>query len=660
MLSSGNPTNDVWFSVDGGNFQLANNNAAFSPRSDHTSLAFINKLWVIGGWDGTNYLSDVWYTNGISPYSPTPTFTYTVTPTTTSTVTPTITSTGSPTPPSLNFTPVPTMSCQLANTWTAPNPTGLALDQSGNVYFADYDDSIMGFIGTNGIPVTWGGPGSANGQLSNPWGIAIGTDGLIYVTDSGNDRVEVFDGQGNYKRQWGSQGSGPGQFQIPAGIAVNGPASLVYVSSSYDDRIEYFDTQGNYQGEWGSSGIGGGLFNNPWGVALDASGQVYVADYGNDLVQVFNGQGGFVKQWTTEGGLAGAEYIAVDNANNVEYVTDALGEVGAFDQNGYPLGITQGPGGGFDDSEGVAVGPGGWYVADYGNGKIDQFNSCSFVPTPTFTSTFTPTYTPTFTTTFTPTVTPPIINCPLLSSWNINWGAYGIALNSNGYVYVGDQSDGQVDVYAPGGSASVTQFGNGYFPYNDIHGIAVDGNSFTYVTENVDSTVSVFDSNYNPVTQWLTSSNLWAADGIAVFPSSGSGQGASHVYVTDPTDGSVNVFTTTGAPITQLGIGIFNSPTGVAVDNLGNIYVADGSSVYVLNSQWNPVTQWSATEGTPLYNANFIGVDNERIVFVSDWYWGWPNLLLLVISLATNNSAYFQLVSRLETALGISLMNIKL
>jgi len=605
MLSNGNPTNDVWFTPDGTNFQLATSNPAFSARSDHTSVAFHNKLWVLGGWDGDNYLSDVWYTNGYPPGTPTPP------PTATPTDTPTPTFTYTPTQiplPTLSVVSVPTMTCPLAASWGVSNPAGIALDPMGKVYFADYDDSLVGYLGSNGTPMTWGGLGSGIGQLDNPWGVAVGSDGLVYVTDSGNNRVEVFDGQGNYVRQWGSQGGGAGQFEIPAGIAVNSQANQVYVSSSYDDRIEIFDTQGNYQGQWGSTGTGGGLFNNPWGVSLDASGQVFVADYGNNLVQVFNGQGGFVKQWGTESCLSGAEFIAVDNANNVEYVSDALGEVGAFDPNGYPLGVFLGPGGGFDDTEGVAVGPDGLYVADYGNGKIDKFSLCGFAPTPT------PTLSPTITSTPTPTSTPEILNCSQLNAWPVN-DPSGIAVSSNGNVYVGDRMAGQVEVYGPGGGP-VTQFGAGQFPYNNIFGVALDARGYAYATDSPGSTVNVFDNNYNPVTQWSTSANMWSAAGLAVNSALGL------VYVADDSSQSIEVFTTNGVPVTQWGNGLLNTPWGVAVDGSGNVYVADYATylVDVFTAQGSPVTQWDVTQGTPLLSADFISVDNNGIVYVADYF----------------------------------------
>src|SRR5947199_426896 len=72
----------------------------------------------------------------------------------------------------------------------------------------------------------WGESGSGPGQLLYPRGIAVGPNGNVYVTDHGNNRVQVFTSNGDFVTQWGSYGSGNGQFFSPWGIAVDGDGNV--------------------------------------------------------------------------------------------------------------------------------------------------------------------------------------------------------------------------------------------------------------------------------------------------------------------------------------------------------------------------------------------------------------------------------------------------
>lgn len=162
--------------------------------------------------------------------------------------------------------------------------------------------SAIGAVGSSGI---------GDGQFTLPRAVAVGPDGLWYVADSGNHRVQVLDARGQYVRGWGSSGNGAGQFQEPWGIAVS-QDGRVYVADTWNHRVQVFDLEGNYQGGWGyfvdtqgQADANPGAFWGPRDVVLDGEGNVYVADTGNKRIQKFAPDGDFIAQWGGGGVIPG-------------------------------------------------------------------------------------------------------------------------------------------------------------------------------------------------------------------------------------------------------------------------------------------------------------------------------------------------------------------
>ena len=92
------------------------------------------------------------------------------------------------------------------------------------------------YLGTEG---TGAGRGTGDGQFHNPKGISVDRAGNVYVAETINHRVQVFDSNGRFQRKWGSEGSGNGQFDRPRYVAVDG-AWNVYVSDSGNHRVQVF------------------------------------------------------------------------------------------------------------------------------------------------------------------------------------------------------------------------------------------------------------------------------------------------------------------------------------------------------------------------------------------------------------------------------------
>src|SRR5262249_26427218 len=131
-------------------------------------------------------------------------------------------------------------------------------------------------------------------------GVGDETDGFVYVVDMGNPRIQKFDTSTNVLPQllakWGGSAeaghaSSPlaqeaGQLRSPWGIAVDGSGD-VYVTDTGNHRVEKFDREGNFITQWGGFGNGKGQFNFPYGIALDTKGSVFVVDSGNTRVEQF-------------------------------------------------------------------------------------------------------------------------------------------------------------------------------------------------------------------------------------------------------------------------------------------------------------------------------------------------------------------------------------
>ena len=94
-------------------------------------------------------------------------------------------------------------------------------------------------------------------------------------------------------RKWGLRGSGDGEFRWPQSLAIDNQAN-VYVSESTNDRVQVFDPEGMFLNKWGCTGTEDGEFIRPQGLVIGSDGNVYVSDRDNNRIQVFDSQGRFL------------------------------------------------------------------------------------------------------------------------------------------------------------------------------------------------------------------------------------------------------------------------------------------------------------------------------------------------------------------------------
>jgi sugar lactone lactonase YvrE len=187
-------------------------------------------------------------------------------------------------------------------------------------------------------------PSNAEGQFITPRNVAVGSDGNLYIADSGNHRIQVFDAAGNFVTAWGEFGAAPGQFNEPWGIAVDD--EFVYVADTWNHRIQKFSHEGAVVGSFGQNGspidetdAALGMFYGPRGITLINDNRLAITDTGNHRIQLMDRDGNFL---SSVGGFGN--------------------QPGQFNE---PVGLTTGPFGNV-------------YMADTWNGRVQELTSDLF------------------------------------------------------------------------------------------------------------------------------------------------------------------------------------------------------------------------------------------------------------------------------------------
>jgi hypothetical protein len=542
---------------------------------------------------------------------------------------------------------MPGSNCSADGTGSAAcfnGPYGVAVDGAGNVYVADTWNCTIRQVTPAGVVTTSAGLawtlGSADGtgdgaQFDNPQGVAVDSAGNVYVADTGNNTIREMTTDGT---NWtvttlagtaGNSGSADGmgsaaQFNHPSGVAVDS-AGNVYVADTGNNTIRRLTPAGEVTtlaGLAGSSGSADGTgraaqFDQPSGVAVDGGGNVYVADTFNYTIRKVT-RAGVVTTLAgkASGGGSGdgtgnaARFglpcgVAVDGAGNV-YVADAVngtickvtemevvtpagvvttlagvaGSIGSADGTGsaaqfhYPSGV-------------AADGAGNVYVADTFNYTIRKVTPGRAVTT--------------------------------LAGLAGSFGGVdgtgsaarfylpkGVAVDSAGNVYVADTSNHTIREVTPAGVVTTlaglarnigSADGTGSAArFSNPQGVAVDGAGNVYVADSGNHTirkVTPAGTNWVVTTLAGTAGIPGSADGTGnaaqfYYPCGVAVDNAGNVYVADSDNDTIRKVTPAGAVTTLAGlarnagsadgagsVARFASPQGVAVDGAGNVYVAD-------------------------------------------------------------------------------------
>lgn len=275
-------------------------------------------------------------------------------------------------------------------------PRDLVVAPDGSLYVADTENHRIQHISPDGnVLQVWGsfGTGAATepaqpGTFNEPWGVALGPDGSVYVADTWNNRIQKFSPEGQFITTWGfgiSQTEDPFGFYGPRDVAVNS-AGQVFVTDTGNKRVIVFDSDGNFITQFGGAGLAPGQFDEPVGITVDAQDRIFVADTWNQRVQVFistlDNEYLPLTSWDIVGWYGSSvdnkPFITVDNNGNL-FVADPEGyrvlqfkDTGEFTR--YWGDLSTGADG-FGLVGGVSPdGKGGIWVVDTNNNRLMHFN----------------------------------------------------------------------------------------------------------------------------------------------------------------------------------------------------------------------------------------------------------------------------------------------
>jgi len=566
------------------------------------------------------------------------------------------------------------------------NPSGIAVDATGNVYVADQSDHTIRKVtpggGVTTIAGTVGVPGSTNGtgtaaKFNFPLGVAVDSVGNVYVADQGNQLIRKIAPGGAVTTLAGSQGvsgsqDGTGtaaQFNLPADVALDG-AGNVYVSDYGNDTIRKITPSGVVTTLAGEVAVAGNLdgtgpvarFNNPLGITVDGSGNIFVADVGNDEIRKVTPAGvvttlaGDLKiNGSTDGTGPAAKFyspvgVAVDGGGNV-YVADEVnatirkvtsgGVVTTIAGSPMEYGFADGPGASarFTTVFGMAVDAGGnIYVSDVSLGTIRKITPGDVVST--------------------------LAGTPG-SGFNDGTGAAAqfdfptdMAIDGSGNLYVVDAENDIIRKVTPGGVVTTIAGSPGAIgsadgtgaaaQFNTPYGIALDGSGNLYVTDQINETIRKITPGGVVTTLAGTAGVQGDANGTGTaaqfyYPAGIAVDSSGNLYVSEERNFDIRKITPGGVVTTLAGtpgsIGgadgtgpaaQFNVPAGVTLDSSGNLYVADfGNGTIRKVTQAGVVTTVAGSAGSqgsqdgPAASAQFdapsgVAIDPSGNIFVAD------------------------------------------
>jgi DNA-binding beta-propeller fold protein YncE len=266
-------------------------------------------------------------------------------------------------------------------------PTGIVMDLEGFLYVSDTGNSRIQKFSADGVYVVeFGAFGGEDDRLSYP--TALATNGIsLYVADERNERVVQYNRYGTFEgillssssviSASGRTGRTATSNELgrifPRGISIS-KGNEIFVSDREGDRVIVTDLSGRIRRTFGEAGGRIGDLLDPLGIVVDGEGQVYVSDTGNGRIHIFDSFGGPIRVYSKD--ISHPKGVAIDHWGNL-FVTEEDG-IRIFDRHGNPVpqslllkGDPEGFGGNLESPTGIFITRGNrLYVCDTGNDRV--------------------------------------------------------------------------------------------------------------------------------------------------------------------------------------------------------------------------------------------------------------------------------------------------
>ena len=202
-------------------------------------------------------------------------------------------------------------------------PSGMDIDERGRIYICDSSDHYVRIFDNQGCFLKEFK--NIKGKSSGLQGLAIDSTGLLYVSDADNRALQVFQSDvGIWVREI-NKGHGEEAFHLPSGITTD-RLNRIYVVDYGTSQISIFNKKGSLLRTFGQKGKGKGMFNVPRAVAVDKQDRIYVLDSLNHRIQVFASSGDWLYTFGElgqgPGQFVGPADLCIDTDNNLVFVAD--------------------------------------------------------------------------------------------------------------------------------------------------------------------------------------------------------------------------------------------------------------------------------------------------------------------------------------------------